>query len=490
MRRKLVLGAGLVAFVGGSATAQFAVDRPQTPTPLPAGVQPAATPPAPVLGGYQPLTPPSVPTSPGAPMYSSPTAPRGAYVPPVDGLRPPTYGAPTSLYGSPAPAPVGAVGAVPATASLPINIEIPTVLGKDHPWLIKPEHGPYFIIVKSYVRPAKDSRAAQEAQERGERGLTARELAEGLAKEIRDVHQVQAFLYEYISEERKAEERALIIARQKAQTEYLGQIEALKQKAQFQGLDFMEPDKKLRIRKHDHVDQIGVLVGPFQNDTDAGKALAQLKKWPMPKNEVLLDKGLVITSSEKKATAESGAINPYTCAFVVPNPSIGRAARPTGPVAMDPFLKKLNDGRQYSLLKATKGWTLAVRSFTSPVEVVSASNSGAMRKPTPGKGAEALLAGELQAEEMAKVLRSMKGPGGQSLNLEAFVLHTRTASLVTVGQFDGPDDPALLATKRLLTSMTSSVSEDQAGQRKVVNETSLTLFDARTPITPIPIPKP
>ncbi|QJW96004.1 hypothetical protein [Frigoriglobus tundricola] len=482
MRRKLVLGAGLVAFVGGSAAAQFAVDRPQTAAPLPGGVQPAAAPPAPVLGGYQPLTPPSAPTSPSAPMYSSPTAPRGgAYVPPVDGLRPATYGSQTSLYGSPAPAP----GVVPAAASLPVHIEIPTVLGKDHPWLIKPEHGPYFIMVKSYVRPAKDSRAAKEALERGEKGLSARELAEGLAAEIRDTYKVQAFLYEYISEERKAEERALIIARQKARTEYVGQLDAIKQKAQIQGMDFLDPDNKLRVRKHDQFDQIGVLVGGFQTDTDASKALVQLKKWPTPKNEVLLDKGLVLNTTGTKPSAESGSINPYPGAFVVPNPVIARATQPTGQAAaVDPFLKKLNDAHPYNLFKATKGWTLAVKSFTAPVEIVNKSDSGQMRKMAAGKGAEALLAGELQAEEMAKAIRAMKGPGGQSLNLEAFVLHTRTASLVTIGQFDSPDDPALLATKRLLSGLSAHVSEDQAGARKSVN--APTLFDN---MIPMPVPK-
>ena len=48
---------------------------------------------------------------------------------------------------------------------------------------------------------------------------------------------------------------------------------------------------------------------------------------------------------------------------------------------------------------------------------------------------------------------AVNGQTGAPLNLEAFVLHTRSASLVTVGQFDGPDDPALHATKRILASV-------------------------------------
>ena len=86
---------------------------------------------------------------------------------------------------------------------------------------------------------------------------------------------------------------------------------------------------------------------------------------------------------------------------------------------------------------------------------------------------------------MAKAIRSMKGPNGQPLNLEAFVLHTRYASIVTIGQFDSPDDPALQATRRLLIGMKGNVSEDQGGLRPATN--APTLFDN---ILPMPIPKP
>jgi hypothetical protein len=70
------------------------------------------------------------------------------------------------------------------------------------------------------------------------------------------------------------------------------------------------------------------------------------------------------------------------------------------------------------------------------------------------------------------------------LNLEGFVLHTRNASLVTVGQFDGPNDPALLQTKQLLSSMRLNITEDKNGTRPVTNAPSL--FGN---LIPIPIPR-
>jgi hypothetical protein len=469
MRRKLVLGVGLAALVGGSAAAQFPGGAP--PAPVVGGFQPVGpAAPAPALGGFQPVAPaarpapvaPAAPTGP-APLYSAP--PTGAYVPPSDGL-----GAP--MYGSPAPA-----APAPNYAPIPVNVEIPSVLGPNHPLVIKPEHGPYFILVKSYVRPAKESDEAK-----ADKGLSARELAEGLAHEIRETYRVQAFLYEYISEERKAEERAKIAARQRF-AEYRAQLDTMRQKAELQGMEFLAPDNKLRVMSHRHNDQIGVLVGGFQSEADALKALALVKKWPIPKNDVLCDKGAIARpDASGKSELVTAAINPYASAFVVTNPSIAKAEKPTAPKpGTDPFLVKLNDGRPYNLFKATKGWTLAVKSFTAPVEFVGADTGS--KKVGFSKPSDVLAAGAEQAESLAKVIRSMKGPSGQSMNLEAFVLHTRTASIVTVGQYDSADDPALQATKRLLGGLRIDVSDQHAHAMSNVPS----LFEN---MMAMPVPKP
>jgi|GEM_PF-1170337 len=505
MRRKLVLGVGLAALVGSSAVGQFAVDRQppgvpppsDSPSPQPpavGGLQPVASPvmpvspaaPTPPLSpstpGYTPLysspslTPPTPPVSPSAPsytpLYSSPS-PAGAYVPPVDGLRP---AAPTP------PPPAANLRPSPTFSAQTVETEIPTAIPKDHPWILKPEHGPWFILVKSYVRPAKGSRAEED-----DKGLSALELSEGLANEIRTTYRVQAFLFEYISEERKAEMRAIIAARQKAANEYVAQLEALKQKAQLQGMEFMEPDNKFRVMRHSARDQIGVLVGGFQTEADARKALVILKKWAPPKNELLMDGGAIVQPGQDgKGVSVTTRLNPYPTAFVVPNPASIRTDRPTRPQELDPFIVKLNEGNPYNLLKAQKNWTLAVKSFTAPVQILNKnSETSVMQKWSLSKGRDVLAAGGEQAEAMAKAIRALKGPGGQSLNLEAFVLHTRTASLVTVGQFDSPDDPTLLATKRLLTGLKINVAAEQPGQHSA---NSPSLFDNFN-LMPVPIPK-
>jgi hypothetical protein len=193
--------------------------------------------------------------------------------------------------------------------------------------------------------------------------------------------------------------------------------------------------------------------------------------------------------ADGKAVIEKTHLNPFGQAMVVQNPVAPRqtVSNPTG---LDPFVVRLNEGRPYSLLKATKGWTIGVKSFAAPIQFASRdSQPSVMERMGFTKGADVLRAGAEQAEVLAKALREMKGPDRQPLHLEAFVLHTRSASLVTVGQFDAPNDPALLETRRVLESLTFNLSRDDRGAQ--LTGTGQKLFgDSQHPLLPIPIPKP
>jgi hypothetical protein len=466
MRRKLVFGIGLAGVISGSAIAQFASDRVSPPATAPAAVPPSPAPATPVLPpGYQPV----VPTTP-APVGGVPPA----YIPPAGGVVP---------AGSATLPPL----AEPRSFVPPPNVEIRTAIPPDHPWLIRPEHGAYFICVKSYSRPSRPTD--------DDRGPSALALAEALAGEIRDLYRVQAFLFEHISEERKAEAAAIAAARAQAQ-QLRNQWDKLRQQSQLRGMEFLEPDTKVRFKTVNYKDQIAVLVGGFKSDEDARKALDKVRAWPEPKTRVdgrsLMDWGTMTRlGPDGKPMQERDYINPYPTATVVPNPTTPRGQTAAG--GLDPFIVELNEGQPYNLLKATKSWTLAVKSFAAPVELVgrNGGNGSVMRKPWMSKWSAALEASAEQAESLAKALREMKGPRGpdgrpgHSLGLEAFVLHTRHASLVTVGQFDGPNDPELLQKKRLLESMKMNVTEDKMGVKPVANAPSL--FET---VMPIPIPRP
>jgi hypothetical protein len=442
MRSRVVFAFGLAGLLTGSSAAQLPTDRGRSPAlpALPAGYEPVST------------SPPSSAALPDG--YST--------VPPAPEHRPP------------APPP-------------PVDLEVRTAVPANHEWLVRPEHGAYFISVKSYSRPSRPTPDDQ--------GPSALAMAEALAAEIRDKYRVQAFLYEHISEERRAEAAAIAAARARGQ-QLAAQWDHLREKAQLSGMEFLEPDNKVRFKTVNYKDQIAVLIGGFKTDEDARKALDKVRAWPAPTSKVkdrlgrdvlLMDCGTIFRPGPNgKQMLQESPINPYPIATVVPNPTVERPVEATA-TKVDPFIVRLNEGRPYNLLTATKTWTLGVKSFSAPVEIVSRdANTSTMKKFGSSRGGNALEAGAEQAEALAETLRKMTDATGQSMGLEAFVLHTRNASLVTVGQFDGPNDPELLRVRRHLSSIKLRVTEDKMGLKPATNAQSV--FGEN--LMPFPIPKP
>src|SRR5207249_4715882 len=107
------------------------------------------------------------------------------------------------------------------------------------------------------------------------------------------------------------------------------------------------------------------------------------------------------------------------------------------------LLRKLNAVEPYSLLQCKKPWTLAVAQFNTPTVTEPGKSGTAL-----GGGLFAL--GRKQEREdpaaynghtLAENLRKMK--------LEAYVLHTRYQSIVTVGSYDSLEDPNLRTMQNL-----------------------------------------
>jgi hypothetical protein len=407
--------------------------------------------------------------------------PTGGYVAPVGGFQP--AGAPAAPGNGFRPSGT-TQPATPAPAARPEPLDLPLALGPNHPLAVKPEDGAYFICVRSYSRP--------HAPDPADPGLPAKTLAEGLANEIQQTHQAQVFLFEYVSEEKRAEAQARANARREAE-EFRKQLDAFRQKSALNGMEFLEPDLRVKYQTFRFRDQIAVLLGGFRTEDEAVRALAKVKEWPAPKDTRLMDGGAITKPGpDGRPVIEKSFLNPYPQAMVVKNPA---APRPVATAAdartiLDPFIVKLNEGRPYNLLKATRGaWTIGVKSYSTPVQYVSKdADAGAMRKPFFSKGGDVLAAGAEQAEVMAKALRAMRGPHGEPLNLEAFVLHTRTGSNVYVGQFDGPNDPALHETRRMLMNLKFATSRDERGQQMMGAPQSI--FDEKSQLLPVPIPRP
>jgi hypothetical protein len=261
------------------------------------------------------------------------------------------------------------------------------------------------IIVKSY------------------KGPTAEELAHELILMLRRRDNLAAHLFVFGEEEKRKQE------------EYLAHVHQLC------------PDVAHPRVKYVRVElEYGVLVGGYPDIDSARRALDDVKRLKPPDSRKLMD---LMTNLEpagdQKSVVKVAPINPFVTAFVVHNPTVPlEQADRNKP---DPALRELNDGRPYNLFRCGKPWTLAVKDFPGATTLQPRSSTGSFLGMIGlGKADAVLDAGSKQAEEVARVLH-------ETMKLDAYVLHTRRSSVVTVGGFDGPEDPQLQQMQRQLANL-------------------------------------
>lgn len=302
-----------------------------------------------------------------------------------------------------------------------------------HPWYVRADLGPWMICVKSYSGPE------------------SRQLAETLAAEIRQTHNAGAYLFEWGSEARQQEmerRRKVKEELEQEQAPFLAAQAKAKAEAAAAGIEFIDTPVKVRVPIVRYPEQWAVLLGGFPDMDAARKALDAVRRWPPPKDTKLMDQAFI----SRPGQPEAAYINPFAAAMTAPNPTIRRAASDQTP-AIDPAVVKLNEAEELSLLKARKPWTLMVKRFVVPTHVQGKADDGTVFDKLFGKddGARWLEITATNARTLAQTLRHEKM---KPRPFEAFVLHNRTESLVTVGQFDGPEDPALIETWKVLSEMT------------------------------------
>jgi hypothetical protein len=272
---------------------------------------------------------------------------------------------------------------------------------------VTPDAGPWMIIVKTYKGP-------QGAQ-----------LAHELTLMIRGRDNVPAYLFVKGEEEQR-------------------QQEAYIQKVRELCPDVPNP----RIRRVRIDIEYAVLVGGYPDIDAARRALDGIKRLRPPDDERLMDKLTTVVPApdgEHKGMVQVDPVNPFVGAFVVPNPTVPpEKADRSKP---DAVLKTLNAGRPYNLFNCGHPWTLVIKDFQGASVIQPTSASGGIMDWLPfGRGSsDVLTAAGKQAEEVARVLREMK--------FEAYVLHTRTSSIVCVGGYDSPDDGQLHQVQRQLANL-------------------------------------
>jgi hypothetical protein len=245
------------------------------------------------------------------------------------------------------------------------------------------------------------------------------DLAKQLAYQIRKNHNLPAFVFTYADPDRERKHDLLRQAQVPSPT---------------------NPGMVLAA----HIERsYCVLVGGYKDVDAAHAALTAFKKLPGP--ELKAPAGVlpfpVVTASKNaadgKTPEEVFKINPFAIAYVVRNPTTPRPDKKIE-AQNDPFLLKLNEGEEFSLLKNDKPYTLAIKESLCrrTVKLQKGETSGFLESiGFGGSKGESLGAAAEDAHELAGALRR--------LHYDAYVLHTRTSSVVAIGGFESENDPGI-----------------------------------------------
>ena len=282
------------------------------------------------------------------------------------------------------------------------------------------------------------------------KGDNAQQLAEEMAELlIRDKrYALSAYLCDRGGKERLEEQERVHQQRQQYD-EWLNQMKS-------QGV---EPSRRpFRLRTFNNTqEEFAVLVTvpnrPLKDMDDAHDFLVKkVRKLPPPPNKFMSQLNFTKEdpSGKKSDLVSDGFVNPFQFAMVFHNPTIPIEKQQADPEKADEFLKKLNAGESLSVLKCSKPWTLVVKVYQGQTVLEAPQSPSIMTSVGRGLGLikkepEILNAQTAQARATADLLRLLK--------FDAYVMHQSTYSLVTVGQYDSPTDPNLVAIQRSLTGL-------------------------------------
>jgi hypothetical protein len=298
-------------------------------------------------------------------------------------------------------------------------------------FFVTPAQGPWMIFMTSYTT------------DRMTPDVKAKQLANQMVRELRANYQLPAYVFNYGEAERRKEfERA-----HKA-------IEHKKEEMRKNGLS---TDTPIRV-PFTRIDiQCAVLVGGFKDAAAARREMERLRKIQVNEKQLarLPSQYELFLIDPRVGKGENAKVNPFLKSHVVPNPTV-RQERSAEPEKLDiSVLKRLNAEETYSLLKCPKAWTLAVKQYQLPADIQpkDAPKGSLLQKlGWTSKSSERGDAAASHAQQLAQFLRKGKW--------ESYVLHTKHASIVTVGSYDSPDDPRLARDRQALADINTRLPQE------------------------------
>ncbi|HVS37996.1 MAG TPA: hypothetical protein VMS17_20720 [Gemmataceae bacterium] len=295
-----------------------------------------------------------------------------------------------------------------------LRADPPVTADPNQTYAVTPDLGPWMICATYFSGP------------------TAPELARQMALQIRTQHNAPAYVFDYAEQERQREQELLAQMHRDMPAE-----------APQDGSDRVVP-----IPRHHptiHVEeQCAVLIGGFPDEEAAHKYLLGVKKWNPPQLQVANGEPFEWIAYDRDKEVK---LNPFEkMSMVVRNPSMANDAAARDP-SKDKFLWTLNADEEYSMLRCPGKFTLAVKEYVLASKVKVAQGQA---QPTIGLKPfnlfgnhnpedESVAVAAQDAHELANTLEKALGKTG----IKAYVLHTRTSSVVSIGAFNAQDDPAI-----------------------------------------------
>ncbi|MBI1830475.1 MAG: hypothetical protein HYR84_03380, partial [Planctomycetes bacterium] len=203
-----------------------------------------------------------------------------------------------------------------------------------------------------------------------------------------------------------------------------------------------------------------VLIGGFRTFDEASAALKNTihKLDPEPlKGKVDLDLWFVSKSTAQPGPTTPGKVdlydpgymNPFRRAFPARNPSLPKEQQPSTAAEEMKLLQHFNREEPFSLLKCGKPYTLAIKQYNMGYKTMQNKKEMTGFIERFNSLGSIFKKGEWQdnaahnAHNLAEGFRKAGFP-------EAYVLHCRYCSYVTIGSYKSLDDPQLVAMQNYL----------------------------------------
>ena len=185
------------------------------------------------------------------------------------------------------------------------------------------------------------------------------------------------------------------------------------------------------IQRFNTLDRLGRDYSDSEDEV-AQKTLKYIKHF---QPEVITENGVY-----KKTPGQPG---PLSGAFLTINPLL--SPQEVAQRKQDPLIAKLNSGVEFSLLNNKGNYSLVIASFYGN----SVTETATSRFTNASESEELSNSLDIAAQNawlLTKALREAKKhgfPAGNATDIDAYVLHEKYRSIVTVGSFKGPDDPRI-----------------------------------------------